>query len=220
MTARRRKPGAVFHVETLLWQLGHRCVAGIDEVGMGPLAGPVVAAAVVFAPDTKIDGLADSKVLTRRARERLVACILERALGVGVGVVEVEDVDRLNVYRAGQEAMRRALSALAPVAPDYLLVDGREVPRLGIPQSAYPKGDSFVASIAAASIVAKERRDEMMRELGRSYPAYGFERHKGYCTASHLAALREHGPSPAHRRSFAPVDAVDPRQLRLAGLLD
>jgi ribonuclease HII len=211
---------AAFHVERLLWQLGRGCVAGIDEVGMGPLAGPVVAAAVVFAPDASMDGLADSKVLTRKRREHLSACILECARGVGVGIVEVPEVDRLNVYRAGQEAMRRALAALVPLTPDYLLVDGREVPRLGIPQSAYPKGDAFVASIAAASIVAKVRRDAIMCELSRTYPAYGFERHMGYGTAAHLAALRRHGPSPEHRRSFAPVDAVAPRQLRLHGLLD
>jgi ribonuclease HII len=209
------KQRAAFHVEELLWGLGHRCVAGLDEVGMGPLAGPVVAAAVIFPPGTHVDGLADSKQLTRKTRARLVERILEHALAVGVGIVEVADVDRLNVYRAGQEAMRRALAALVPTAPDYLLVDGREVPRLGIPQSAYPKGDSFVASIAAASIVAKERRDAIMRDLGREYPAYGFERHMGYSTAAHLLALRRHGPSPQHRRSFAPVDAVAPRQLRL-----
>jgi len=211
---------AAFHVERLLWQLGRACVAGIDEVGMGPLAGPVVAAAVVFPADVALDGLADSKVLTRRRRERLAAHVFERARGVGVGVVEVPEVDRLNVYRAGQEAMRRALAALAPLVPDYLLVDGREVPRLGIPQSAYPKGDAFVASIAAASIVAKVHRDAIMCDLGRTYPAYGFERHMGYATAAHLKALRTHGPSPVHRRSFAPVDAVAPRQLRLQGLLD
>ena len=211
---------AAFHVEQLLWGLGHRCVAGLDEVGMGPLAGPVVAAAVVFPPDTHVDGLADSKQLTRKTRGRLVERIHERALAVGVGIVEVPDVDRLNVYRAGQEAMRRALGGLGETAPDYLLVDGREVPRLGIPQSAYPKGDAFVASIAAASIIAKERRDAIMRELGRQYPAYGFERHMGYATAAHLQALRRHGPSPEHRRSFAPVDAVDPRQLRLGRFLD
>lgn len=209
---------AAFHVERLLWQLGRQRVAGLDEVGMGPLAGPVVAAAVVFAPATGLDGLADSKVLTRRARERLSARILAEAHAVGVGVVEPAEVDRLNVYRAGHEAMRRALAALAPLAPDYLLIDGREVPRLAIPQSAYPKGDAFVASIAAASIVAKVRRDEIMCDLGRRYPAYGFERHMGYGTAAHLAALRRHGPSPVHRRSFAPVDAVAPRQLRLRGL--
>jgi len=211
---------AAFHVEQLLWGLGHRCVAGLDEVGMGPLAGPVVAAAVVFPPDTQVDGLADSKQLTRAARGRLVERIQAHALAVGIGIVEVADVDRLNVYRAGQEAMRRALGALEPTAPDYLLVDGREVPRLGIPQSAYPKGDSFVASIAAASIVAKERRDAIMRDLGQRYPAYGFERHMGYGTAAHLVALRRHGPSPEHRRSFAPVDAIAPRQLRLGRFLD
>jgi ribonuclease HII len=214
------KKAAAFHVERLLWQLGRVCVAGLDEVGMGPMAGPVVAAAVVFSADVSIRGLADSKVLTRKQRERLADRVRERALGVGVGIVEVPDVDRLNVYRAGQEAMRRALAALAPLTPDYLLVDGREVPRLGIPQSAYPKGDAFVASIAAASIVAKVRRDAIMRELADTYPGYGFERHMGYCTAAHLTALREHGPSPAHRRSFAPVDAVAPRQLRLLGMLE
>jgi len=214
------KKAAAFHVERLLWQLGRACVAGLDEVGMGPLAGPVVAAAVVFSADVSIRGLADSKVLTRKQRERLAGLVCERARGVGVGIVDVSDVDRLNVYRAGQEAMRRALAALAPLTPDYLLVDGREVPRLGIPQSAYPKGDAFVASIAAASIVAKVRRDAIMRDLAATYPGYGFERHMGYCTAAHLAALREHGPSPAHRRSFAPVDAVAPRQLRLLGVLD
>ena len=211
---------AAFHVEQLLWRLGHGCVAGLDEVGMGPLAGPVVAAAVVFAADTAVDGLADSKALTRKRRERLAETIVLRARGVGVGVVDPPEVDRLNVYRAGQEAMRRALAALAPLVPDYLLVDGREVPRLGIPQSAYPKGDAFVASIAAASIVAKVRRDAIMRALGEAYPAYGFERHMGYGTAAHLAALRAHGPSPVHRRSFAPVDAVAPRQLRLGRFLD
>ena len=214
------KKAAAFHVERLLWQLGRACVAGLDEVGMGPLAGPVVAAAVVFSADVSIRGLADSKVLTRKQREELAERVCERARGVGVGIVDVPDVDRLNVYRAGQEAMRRALAALAPLTPDYLLVDGREVPRLGIPQSAYPKGDAFVASIAAASIVAKVRRDAIMRDLAATYPGYGFERHMGYCTAAHLAALREHGPSPAHRRSFAPVDAVAPRQLRLLGVLD
>lgn len=211
---------AAFHVEQLLWRLGHACVAGLDEVGMGPLAGPVVAAAVVFDADTEVDGLADSKALTRKRRERLAETIALRARGVGVGVVDPPEVDRLNVYRAGQEAMRRALAALAPLVPDYLLVDGREVPQLGIPQSAYPKGDAFVATIAAASIVAKVHRDAIMRALGEAYPAYGFERHMGYGTAAHLAALREHGPSPVHRRSFAPVDAVAPRQLRLARFLD
>jgi ribonuclease HII len=214
------KKVAAFHVERLLWQLGRSYVAGLDEVGMGPMAGPVVAAAVVFSADVSIRGLADSKVLTRKQREQLADRVCARARGVGVGIVDVAEVDRLNVYRAGQEAMRRALAALAPLTPDYLLVDGREVPRLGIPQSAYPKGDAFVASIAAASIVAKVRRDAIMRELGATYPGYGFERHMGYCTAAHLAALREHGPSPAHRRSFAPVDAVSPRQLRLLDVLD
>jgi ribonuclease HII len=181
---------------------------------MGPLAGPVVAAAVVFDAGAAVDGLADSKALTRKQRERLAETILLRARAVGVGVVDPPEVDRLNVYRAGQEAMRRALAALAPLVPDYLLVDGREVPRLGIPQSAYPKGDAFVASIAAASIVAKVRRDAIMRALGEAYPAYGFERHMGYGTAAHLAA-RLHRSTRWHRASSASAaSSTDGRALR------
>jgi ribonuclease HII len=198
----------------LLWRVGIRDVAGVDEVGMGPLAGPVVAAAVVLPPETHIDGVADSKVLTAAIREELDREIRRRARGVGIGVVEAGEIDRLNIYQAGLEAMRRALAAL-PFAPGYILVDGREIPHLVVPQSAYPKGDAFVASIAAASIVAKVYRDAIMRTLDVTYPLYGFGRHMGYATRTHLTAIREHGPSPVHRRSFAPVRAaagtVDPQ---------
>jgi ribonuclease HII len=195
------------HLETLLWRVGLKHVAGADEVGMGPLAGPVIAAAVVMPPGSYVDGVADSKVLTAAARERLAEEIHRRALTVGIGVVEPEEIDRLNIYQAGLCALRRAVDALA-VVPEFVLVDGREIPGLAMPQSAYPKGDSFVCSIAAASIVAKVHRDALMRDLDRLYPGYGFARHMGYSTRAHFAAIREYGPSPIHRRSFAPVRAA------------
>jgi ribonuclease HII len=214
-----RVPEAAPHLERLLWRVGIRHVAGVDEVGMGPLAGPVVAAAVVLPAETHVDGVADSKVLAPAVRERLAVEIRRRALGIGVGVVPPEEIDRLNIYQAGLLALRRAVEALRPLVPGFVLVDGREIPGLGLPQSAYPKGDAFVTSIAAASIVAKCHRDALMGELDRLYPAYGFARHMGYATPDHLAALRAHGPSPVHRRSFAPVAAAAeeraPRQLGL-----
>lgn len=206
--ARAMVPMAAPHLERLLWRIGMRHVAGVDEVGMGPLAGPVVAAAVVLPPECEIDGVADSKTLAAPERERLAAEIHRRALAVGIAVVEVADIDRINIYRAGLEACRRAIAALAPIEPGYVLVDGREIPALPMPQSAYPKGDAFVASIAAASIVAKVHRDALMRALDADYPEYGFGRHMGYATQAHLAALRRLGPSPVHRRSFAPVSAA------------
>jgi ribonuclease HII len=196
------------HLERLLWRVGVRHVAGVDEVGMGPLAGPVVAAAVVLPLETHIDGIADSKVLAAPVRELLAAEIRRRALAVGIAVVEPEEIDRVNIYQAGLRALRGAVERLRPLVPGFVLVDGREIPGLGIPQSAYPKGDAFVTSIAAASIVAKCHRDALMRELDVLYPLYGFRRHMGYATRSHLAALRIHGASPVHRRSFAPVLAA------------
>jgi ribonuclease HII len=211
----RRARGVVTaapHLERLLWRVGVRHVAGVDEVGMGPLAGPVVAAAVVLPVETHIDGVADSKVLQAEARERLAAEIRRRALAVGIAVVEPPEIDRVNIYQAGLRALRRAVEQLSPLVPGFVLVDGREIPELGIPQSAYPKGDAFVTSIAAASIVAKCHRDALMRTLDAAYPAYGFARHMGYATRAHLAALRTYGPSPVHRRSFAPVVAAMPRQ--------
>jgi len=222
--ARRRRGPATAgpHLETLLWRVGIRHVAGVDEVGMGPLAGPVVAAAVVFPPGMGLDGVADSKALKAAVREKLDGEIRRRALAVGIGVVEADEIDRLNIYRAGLCALRRAVDALSLV-PGFVLVDGREIPDLPIPQSAYPKGDSFVCSIAAASIVAKVYRDAIMRELDGRYPGYGFAHHMGYSTREHFAAIREHGPSPIHRRSFAPVRAAargeaDPQLLLDPGL--
>lgn len=194
-------------VEGLLGRLGFRLVAGVDEVGMGPLAGPVVAAAVVLPSRGRPVPVADSKTLDPAVRERLAGRIRRRAVGIGIGVVEAADVDRLNVYQAGLEAMRRAIATLAQagVVPDFLVLDGRALPGASIPQVSFPKADEFVASAAAASVVAKVERDAMMTALHADYPEYGFASHMGYGTPAHLAALAAHGPSPIHRRSFAPV---------------
>jgi ribonuclease HII len=213
---RTRRPCAGPHLERLLWRVGIRHVAGVDEVGMGPLAGPVVAAAVVLPIDAALDGVMDSKQLSAAQRVRLDVEIRLRALGIGIGVVEADEIDRLNIYQAAMKAKRHALEALAPLVPGFVLVDGREIPGIGIPQSAYPKGDAFVLSIAAASIVAKVHRDAIMRDLEAQHPGYGFGRHMGYATAAHRRALDEHGPSPVHRRSFAP--RASDAQLPLQGL--
>ena len=202
---RVKRPTAGPHLERLLWRVGIAHVAGVDEVGMGPLAGPVVAAAVVLPPGCEIDGVADSKQISARERERLDLEIRAHALAIGVAVVDAGQIDRLNIYRAAMQAKREAIAGLAPVVPGFVLVDGREIPGLTAPQSAYPKGDGFVLSIAAASIVAKVHRDALMRRLDDVHPGYGFGRHMGYATPAHLRALSELGPSPIHRRSFAPL---------------
>jgi ribonuclease HII len=193
--------------ERALWGAGVVRVAGVDEVGMGPLAGPVVAAAVVLPSEVCIDGVRDSKLLNARQRIALDAAIREVALGIGIGVVDTEEVDRINVYQAGLVAMSRAVAAL-PVAPDHLLVDARTIPACAIAQTCVAQGDRTVYSIATASIVAKVWRDRIMADLDERYPGYGFARHAGYGTAAHLRALRSLGPSPVHRRSFAPVRAM------------
>lgn len=200
-------------VERRSWNSGLGRVAGVDEVGMGPLAGPVVAAAVVFPrPTSELEseagipvtfpaGVRDSKTLTRKARERLEPEIRAVAAGVGIGVVGVGTIDRINIYQAGLKAMRLAVARL-PTPPDHVLLDGRRLSDCPYPQTSFPKGDRDVYSIAAASIVAKTYRDRLMVELDRRYPEYGFARHKGYATAAHREALRRFGPCPAHRRSF------------------
>jgi ribonuclease HII len=196
-------PGLLF--ERRLWARGFRAVAGADEVGRGPLAGPLVAAAVVFPPDVVAEdlrGIDDSKRLTEARREALVPRI--RALGAQWAVAEVPaaDVDRWNVAQASFEALRRAVQALRPGA-DFALLDGLPNPRLGFPpQQALVGGDALSLSIAAASILAKVYRDREMVRLEMLYPGYGFARHKGYPTAAHREALRRLGPSPVHRRSF------------------
>ncbi|MBM4243967.1 MAG: ribonuclease HII [Deltaproteobacteria bacterium] len=195
--------------ERALWGAGFDLVAGVDEVGMGPLAGPVVAAAVVLPADVAIDGVTDSKAVPKAKRETLALQIAASALGIGIGMVEVDEIDAINVYRAGLLAMRRAVDAL-PVVPHHLLIDSRRIPECPIQQTSVDGGDSTVYSIAAASIVAKVHRDRLMRALDEHFPGYGFAAHAGYATAAHLQALRRLGPSPVHRKSFAPVRALLP----------
>ena len=186
---------------------GHMVIAGIDEVGRGPLAGPVVAACIVLPEGFDLTGINDSKKLTERQRERADERIRRDALALALGVVGPDEIDRINILRATHQAMRLAFLALSPV-PDYVLIDGLPVRDFPCPmQQAIIKGDSHSASIAAASIVAKVARDNLMRQYDAVYPEYGFAGHKGYGAATHLAALRQHGPCPIHRRSFAPVAA-------------
>jgi ribonuclease HII len=182
-------------------------VCGIDEAGRGPLAGPVCAAAVVLDPDRTIEGLNDSKQLTEKRRDALAVLIRERALAWGIGWASVEEVDTLNIRQANLVAMRRAFEALA-MRPTHALVDGNDPPPLGCKVTSIIGGDAKEACISAASILAKTARDAHMVELCARYPGYGFSRHKGYGSAAHLEALRQLGPSPVHRRSFAPVRAL------------
>ncbi|MCZ6783289.1 MAG: ribonuclease HII [Proteobacteria bacterium] len=203
----RRRVRRLFALRRRLHRAGLRLVAGVDEVGVGPLAGPVVAAAVVLPERVELPGLDDSKRLSRAARERLDTAIRAQALGVGVGVVEPAEIDRINIYRASLEAMRLAVRAL-PHSPDHLVVDARTVPGVPMPQTPLPGADRSDGSVAAASIVAKVYRDALLRRLDGAYPGYDLARNKGYPTAQHVAALRALGPSPVHRRSFAPVAAL------------
>jgi ribonuclease HII len=179
-------------------------VAGVDEAGRGPLAGPVVAGAVILDPKRPIRGLADSKVLAPERREVLAKRIRERATAFAVAQAAVDEIDALNILQATMLAMRRAVAALG-VTPVEVLIDGNHCPDVGCPARAIVKGDRDVPAISAASILAKTARDAMLVALDREFPVYGFARHKGYSTPEHLAALAKHGPCPAHRRSFAPV---------------
>jgi ribonuclease HII len=198
--------------ERKLWKLGIGAVAGVDEAGVGPMAGPVVAAAVVFAPETFIKGVHDSKQLTHEEREELFVPIRARAIAVGVGIAEVNEIDRLNIYWATMTASRRALSALS-LTPGHVLVDGRLIPSLELPQTRIIGSDRKSFCIAAASIIAKVTRDRLMVDLDATYPGYGFAQHKGYCTNEHMQTLNKLGPSPIHRRSFWPVAASAQRPL-------
>lgn len=193
------------HSRGFLW------VSGIDEAGRGPLAGPVVAAAVVFPRDAEPPPARDSKTLSARERENLMALILEQAAAVGIGCVEAPVIDAINILRATFLAMELAARQLSP-APDLLLIDGPYRLPLPTPQLGIPGGDRRSVSIAAASIVAKVHRDRVMDGYHRLYPAYGFDRNRGYATADHREALRRFGPCPVHRKSFAGVNADDCRQ--------
>ena len=199
--AERRRLDSLLARERKLWRTGTTRVAGVDEAGMGPLAGPVVAAAVIFEPGTKIDGVDDSKRLSSRRRRELAEIIAQDAVAVGIGEASVAEIDRLNIYHAGLLAMKRAVAELNP-PPEVALVDGRRIPGLEIPQHDCAAGDRRHFCIAGASIVAKTHRDRLMEKLNREYPEYGFAKHKGYGTEQHRRAIEKHGRTPAHRRSF------------------
>jgi ribonuclease HII len=198
---------------------GHMLIAGLDEVGRGCLAGPVVAAAAILplADDCLhlFAGVRDSKQLSAAQRERLYKVIMEHAVGVGVGVISVAMIDRYNILRATRMAMQQALAAL-PMRPTYLLLDAMKLPAVRLPQLSLIKGDARCLSIAAASVVAKVTRDKLMEELDQQYPGYGFARHKGYGTEEHQRALVTLGPCPIHRKTFAPVRVLlEAQQLSL-----
>ena len=191
--------------EWALWAEGFEVVAGIDEVGRGPLAGPVIAAAVVFLPgQLPIVGLRDSKLLTLRQRERVEFDVKSKALAWSVGAASVREIDKLNIRRATALAMRRALLRL-PFSPDHVLIDGNAVPELGTPHEAIVKGDRSCQSIAAASVIAKCLRDDLLTRLSKRYPQFAWDKNKGYGTAAHLKALDEFGPTEHHRKTFSPV---------------
>jgi ribonuclease HII len=219
---KNRKEGARLHhllrFELELWQEGLQRIAGVDEAGMAPLAGPVVAAAAILPCNYKLRGLDDSKkILSEQRREELAAQIKRDAVCWSVGWAEVEEIDTLNIYHAGLLAMRRAVEGLG-LQPEYLLVDARTIPHCKCPQRGIVHGDALSASIAAASVIAKTTRDGYMFAMDKIYPGYGFASHKGYPTAEHRQALKTLGPLPMHRRSFAPVRealGIDPMQGKL-----
>ena len=200
----RRRLRRLTRNERRSWQQGLIYVAGVDEVGAGPLAGPVVAAAVVMPPECLLPGVDDSKKLTAVQRQRLAAAIQKHALAVGLGSCSPREIERFNILQASRQAMLRAVKELA-VEPQFLLVDAREIPDVQIPQVSLVDGDAISYSIAAASIVAKVARDAYMDRAAKRYPGYGFCSNRGYGTAEHLAALQKKGPTPLHRRTFAPV---------------
>jgi ribonuclease HII len=200
-SAERTRLDAMLNFERVLWRAGVQHIAGVDEVGMGPLAGPVIAAAVVFPPHAELAGIDDSKKLDLEQRIDAERRIRAAAAGIGIGRAEVHEIDTVNIYHAGLLAMRRAVEAL-PMRPQHVLVDARSIPGVDAPQNCFNKGDGINFSIASASIVAKVHRDRRMTELDKLYPGYGFASHKGYATEAHQCAIRELGPSPVHRRSF------------------
>lgn len=206
--SRDLRGGPDLDVERSLWERGRLRVAGVDEAGVGPLAGPVVAAAVLLPPRCEaVEGVRDSKLLSREARERLFEAVVGQAIAVGVGAASVREIERLNVLRAAHLAMARALARVGE--RDYALVDGKPVKDVDLgPHTTIVDGDALCYSIACASIVAKVFRDRLMWRLAARYPAYGWERNVGYGTAEHLRALRAFGPTPHHRRTYAPVREV------------
>ena len=188
-------------IEDSLYAQGIGMICGVDEAGRGPLAGPVCAAAVILPPHLEIPGLDDSKKLTDKRRRELMPVIKEQAIAYGIGFASHEEIDEINILQATFLAMQRALDQMQ-VKPDFALIDGNREKDFGLPVKTVVKGDSLSANIAAASVLAKVTRDDLMEAMAEEYPQYGFEIHKGYGTKAHYAALTEHGPSPIHRHSF------------------
>jgi ribonuclease HII len=205
----RERLSRMFSYERQVWAMGYRLVAGLEEAGRGPLAGPVVAAAVILPGEAYLPGLDDSKRLSARRRQELYELIRERAVAIGIGMVHPEGIDEANVMMATYKAMVKAVNHLA-VSPDYLLIDALHLPGVTHPQSPIVGGEGLSCSIAAASIVAKVTRDNHMIEMDRLYPQYGFAHHKGYGTAEHREALEKYGPCPIHRKTFGPVREIVP----------
>jgi ribonuclease HII len=195
--------------ERTAWERGYSLVAGVDEAGRGPLAGPVVAAAVILPTGFDITGIRDSKKLRPLQRDDAYERIIVEAAAFGVGICSHEIIDEINILQATYRAMRLAIEAMC-VEADHILVDGRAIPSLRTSQQGIPHGDALSVSIAAASIIAKVTRDRLMCEMDECYPEYGFARHKGYCTAEHLEAITRHGICEIHRRSFAPISSEEP----------
>lgn len=187
---------------------GYGLVAGVDEAGRGPLAGPVVAAAVIMPEGKSLEGVKDSKQMTEKARDRAFSIIHDAAIAVGIGVVSHQFIDKFNILRASLEAMKRAVLSL-DASPEYLLIDGIHAIPLPIPQKCLKKGDQLSLSISAASVIAKVYRDRIMRSYDERFPVYGFSTNKGYGTSKHMEALGKHGPTPIHRRTFRGVCSVD-----------
>ena len=201
-------PVDLWAFEKKAWEKGYTRIAGIDEAGRGPLAGPVVSASVILPPDVSIPGINDSKQLSPVKRNALYQLIYSEAVSVGLGIVDAAEIDRINILQASLLSMAMATDNLSP-RPDWLLIDGRFSIPSRLPQQPIPKGDALSISIAAASIVAKVTRDRLMEQYDVYYPQYGFSRHKGYPTRAHREAIRVYGSCPIHRRSFRGVGAVD-----------
>ena len=196
----------LYDYENKLWQQGVTFIAGVDEAGRGPLAGPVVAAAVILKPNAKFTYVNDSKQLTEKQREKALIEIKEQALAIGIGIVSVEEIERINIYRASREAMMSALAQLR-IKPQMVLIDAMPI-ELDTPSESIIKGDQKSISIAAASIVAKTTRDAYMIEMDKVFPRYGFKQHKGYPTKQHIEALKKYGYTPIHRKTYEPIKSM------------
>ena len=224
MTSEIPSPAAFFaNLEKTLKEKGYKAICGVDEVGRGPLAGPVVAAAVIIPNDMVIEGLDDSKKLTESKRNDLFEEIIDREIPCAVGIIDNEEIDRMNILKASLVAMRKAVIELK-ATPDIVLVDGEyPIPNISFPQLSIVDGDALCQSIAAASIVAKVTRDRIMDHFQKMYPSFSFSQHKGYSTAAHLKELKIHGPCEIHRKSFRPVselvEQLDPAHAKQYALL-